>query len=133
MRRRGNRVRWLVNRRGRRVIVACPLLRGRNGPRVGFTSLSERFLLALLRNASYTEAIEFSSKRITADPTDASNIGFQFRSEVLRLKESNKPDNLKSAIKLIEEIAKMRPPLTGHYADEIAKLQGEIKGMLKGT
>ena len=104
----------------------------RKNAAVDVTSLSERFIRSLLRSASYTESTQFAASRITAAPTETESISYLFRTEIERLKDSSKPDDWRSAVKLIEEIAKMRPTLKSHYADKIAQYHDEIKGKLKG-
>jgi tetratricopeptide (TPR) repeat protein len=93
---------------------------------VVLTELSKQYVDALLRAGNYAEAADFAAKRIAADPQAQGDMGFRIRSEVERLMKSDKPDDLKSALQLIDEAEKMQPPLSSAYSDQLKQYRDEI-------
>ena len=93
--------------------------------------LSEQLVEALLRAGSYSEAVQFASERIAASPQESGDMGHRIRSEVERLRDSKKPEDWKSALQLIEEASKMRPPLSDPYAEPMQRYKTELQVRIK--
>ena len=101
-----------------------------NGAPATVAQLSQQLMKALLRAGSYSEAVQFARERIATDPQAQSDMGYQIRSEVGRLKDSTKAEDWRNAAQLIDETEKMKPPLEEPYAEPLKKDREELRRRL---
>jgi HEAT repeat protein len=104
-----------------------------NAQAVTIAQLSDQLLGALLRAGNYSEAVQFAGERIAADPQELGSMGYLIRTEVERLKDSKRMDDVRSAAQLIDETDKMQPPLRGPYADTLKQYRQEIRQRLANS
>ena len=89
--------------------------------------LVEQYLSALLRSRQYPEAARFGEQLIGEDPNNQQTVGPGIRAETERLLKDAKDSDLANARLLIAEALKMKPPLAPRYADELSRIDDDVK------
>jgi HEAT repeat protein len=97
--------------------------------------LVRQLMESLLASRQYAAAAAFASRQIARDPTQQTILGPMLRDEVERLHDvaihDNDPQKLNGALRLIDAVLKMQPPLVDRFSDDIRRFQQDIQGRMK--
>jgi tetratricopeptide (TPR) repeat protein len=82
------------------------------------------YMQALLESKKYAEACRFAAESIAANPTDQPTMGSKIRQEVERLRDE---ERFADAMALLDEAAKMTPPLDTRYSTMLNSIREDIR------
>ncbi|MGH7177750.1 MAG: HEAT repeat domain-containing protein [Tepidisphaeraceae bacterium] len=96
-------------------------------------SLVDGYMWALLRGQKYADATAFAEQSLRQDPSNQQMIGPAIKSEVDRLAQSDRAEDLQNARALIELTEKMNPALATQYMDQLRDAEKQIRKRLNGA
>ena len=95
-----------------------------NNQDMATSAVMERRMDALLVSGDYPGATGFAADCINRNAANTDPMGAKLRSEVARLRGAGKVDD---ALKLIDAIKKMNPPLAGKFLDFIQEMEQDLR------
>src|SRR6185437_11304336 len=97
--------------------------------------LVSQLMTALLNSKQYEAAATFAARQIARDPRQQTILGPMLRNEAETLKDvginDNDPQKLNAALRMIDAVLNMQPPLVPRFSDDIRRFQQEIQEKMK--